>query len=322
MSVLLTGAFGNVGLSTLKNLIHRNHKVRIFDIESSKNRKIAKKFEDKVEIIWGDIRNKEDVEKAVSGQEVVIHLAAIIPPLADKQPKFAEEVNVGGIANLIEAMENQVKKPRLIFTSSIAIYGDRLESPFIKVSDPPNPNSDDEYGKQKLKCENLIKNSRLEWLIFRLTYIASPNKLQIDALMFDLPLETCIEICHYKDVGFAIVNAIENNEVWGETMNIAGGKKCRIIYRELIARMLGLFGLGNHYLPSEAFNNCGSICGFMDTSKSQRLLQYQRHTLSDYFNEVKKKVRFLRFFATLVRPLARRYIIGKSPYYKDKHKHN
>ena len=304
----------------MKELIKRNHDVRIFDIKSTKNRKVAKKYEDKVEIIWGDIRNFEDVEKAVSGQEVVIHLAAIIPPLADKQPKFAEEVNVGGTTNIIKAMENQSQKPRLIFTSSISIYGDRLESPFIKISDPPNPNPHDDYAKQKLKCENLIKNSSLKWAIFRLTGIFSPNKLQRDPLMFDMPLETCLEICHTKDVGLALVNAIENQEIWDDIFNIAGGIKCRIIYKDFLAKMLGLFGLGFHYLPEEAFSKRGFHCGFVDTNKSQKLLQYQRHTLTDFFNEVKKKVKVIRFLSTLFRPIARRYLLGKSPYYKAKRK--
>ena len=59
MKVLLTGAFGNVGLSTLKELIKRNYDVRVFDIKNKPNRRNANKFKDQVEIMWGDLRKNE-----------------------------------------------------------------------------------------------------------------------------------------------------------------------------------------------------------------------------------------------------------------------
>ncbi|MFX0156340.1 MAG: NAD-dependent epimerase/dehydratase family protein [Candidatus Hodarchaeota archaeon] len=317
MKVLLTGAFGNVGLSTLKEILNRNYKIRIFDIKTRRNKRLAIKYRKDVEIFWGDLRNYKDVEKAVSDVDVVVHVAAIIPPLADKKPKFAESVNVGGTVNIIKAMESQPKKPKLIFTSSVAVYGDRLENPLITPDDPPNPNDDDEYAKQKIKCEELIKNSSLDWTIFRLTYIVSLNKLQMDPLMFEMPLDTCIEICDTNDVGFALANAVENREIWGEILHIAGGNKCRISYREYLNEMLGIFGIGYESLPTEAFSTRGFHCGYMTTDKSQSLLKYQRYTLDDYFSAVRKKVAFSRLFMTLFRPFARKYLLNKSHYYKE-----
>ena len=318
MKVLLTGAFGNVGLSTLKELIKRNHEIRVFDIKTKKNKRIAYKYKKDVEIFWGDIRNLKNVERAVSDRNVVVHVAAIIPPLADKKPKFAESVNVGGTANIVKAMENQPKKPKLIFTSSVAVYGDRLENPLITPEDPPNPNSDDEYAKQKIKCEILIKNSSLDWAIFRLTYIVSLNKLKMDPLMFEMPLDTCIEICDTKDVGLALTNAVESEEIWGEVMHIAGGDRCRISYREYLNEMLTIFGIGFEELPEEAFRQGrGFHCGFMTTHKSQALLNYQRYTLDDYFNAVRKKVTFSRLFTMVFKPIAQKYLLNKSHYYKE-----
>ena len=315
MRVLLTGAFGNVGLSTLKELFKRGYKIVAFDIKTRKNHKISKKYKGKVEIVWGDLRNQEDVEKAVEGQDVVIHVAAIIPPLADRNPKFAETVNVGGTINIIKAMERQPKKPKLIYTSSVAVYGDRRKFPLIKPIDPPNPNPDDEYARQKLKCENLIRQSKLEWVIFRLTYIVSPDKLQMDPLMFKMPLDTCIEICHTKDVGLALANAVENDKIWGKTMHIAGGEKCRIPYKEYIDRIMEIFGLRKDFLPDEAFSKDNFHCGFMTTEESQKLLNYQRHTLDDYFNEMKERVIFKRYFMRTFKPIIRIYLLRKSPYY-------
>ena len=89
MRILLTGAFGNVGLSVLKELLDRDHDIRILEIKNRKNLRISRKIQKDVEIIWGDITNKLDVEKAVKSRDVIIHLAAIIPPLADRLPELA-----------------------------------------------------------------------------------------------------------------------------------------------------------------------------------------------------------------------------------------
>jgi nucleoside-diphosphate-sugar epimerase len=317
LKILLTGAFGNVGSSTLKEMLKRNYDIRIFDIKTRRNKRLAFKYKKDVKIFWGDLRNYKDVEKAVSGTDVVIHVAAIIPPLADKKPKFAESVNVEGTENLIKIMESQPKKPKLIFTSSVAVYGDRLENPIITPEDKPNPNPHDEYAKQKLKCEEIIMNSSLEWAIFRLTYIVSLNKLQMDPLMFEMPLDTCVEICETNDVGLALTNAVENKEIWGNIMHIAGGERCRISYREYLNQMLDIFGIGFEELPEEAFSRKGFHCGFMTTNRSQTLLNYQRFTLDDYFNAVKKKVAVSRLFTIMFKPLLQKFLLNKSHYYRD-----
>jgi nucleoside-diphosphate-sugar epimerase len=214
-------------------------------------------------------------------------------------------------------MESQPKKSKLIFTSSVAVYGDRLKHPLITPEDKPNPNPDDEYAKQKLKCEELIMNSSLKWAIFRLTYIVSLNKLEMDPLMFEMPLDTSIEICDTKDVGLALTNTIENQEIWGNILHIAGGKRCRISYREYLSEMLDIFGIGFEKLPEEAFSKKGFHCGFMTTDKSQALLNYQRYTLDDYFDAIRKKVAISRFFTMMVKPIAQKILLNKSQYYKD-----
>ncbi|MFX1538499.1 MAG: NAD-dependent epimerase/dehydratase family protein [Promethearchaeota archaeon] len=315
MKVLLTGAFGNVGSSTLEELIKIGHQVRCFDIKTSINKKRARKFRKKVEIFWGDLRNIEDVEGAVVGVDVVIHLAAIIPPLANQNPEFAETVNVGGTRNIINAMEKLPNPPKLIYTSSVAVYGDirHKESPIIKTTDPFNPSPHDEYARQKIKCEELIKNSELIWVIFRLAAIP-PLDIKLDPLMFEVPLDTPIEFAHTKDTGLAIAKAASNKEIWGKIFHLAGGEQCRIPYKEYVGKMLEAMGIGR--LPEEAYSDAPFHCGYMETKESQRLLQYQRHTFDDLLEETKKRAPMKRLLAILFRPLVRSYLLGKSPHYQ------
>jgi len=316
LKVLLTGPFGNVGLSTLEELIKRDYDIRVFDIKNKKNRKIAKKFENQIEIIWGDLCNYDDVERVVKDIDVFVHLAAIIPPLADNLPELAEEVNVGGTKNIIKAIKIQNNKPKLIFTSSIAVYGDRRNNPMIKLTDPLNPSKGDYYAVTKINAENIIRESGIDFAIFRLTYITSVNKLEMDPLMFYMPLDTCIEICDTKDVGLALVNAIETNEVWGDTFHIAGGKQCRTTYKDYINDMMEIFGLGRNFLPEQAYEQKDFHCGFMDTEKSQNLLKYQRYNLGDYYEEVRKKVGPKKFFMPIVKWAVRLNLLKRSEAYR------
>ena len=316
MKVLLTGGFGNVGLSTLKELMNKDYSVRVFEVYNRKNRKIAKKFKNKIEITWGDLRNKEDVNIAVQNQDIVIHLAAIIPPLADTNPVLTEFVNVGGTKNILDAIKNQGHQPKLIFTSSIAVYGDRRYDPMIEVTDPLNASRGDYYSITKISAEKLIRESGVDFAIFRLTYITSIDKLNMDPLMFHMPLDTSIETCDTKDVGLALVNAIECDEVWGEIFNIAGGKQCRITYREYLKDMMEIFGLGRNFLPEEGFAEKDFHCGFMNTNKSQNLLKYQKHTLEDYYREVKQRIGPKRHFIPAIKWMIRLNLLKKSEPYR------
>ncbi|MFX0176078.1 MAG: NAD-dependent epimerase/dehydratase family protein [Candidatus Hodarchaeota archaeon] len=316
MKILLTGGFGTVGISTLKELIKRKYKVRIFEIKNRRNKKIAKEFKEYVEIMWGDLRNEELVEKAVKEQDVIIHLAAIIPPLADTHPDLAETVNIGGTLNILNAMKNEEHKPKIIFTSSIAVYGDRRTNPMIKISDPLNPSNGDFYALTKINAEQMIRDSGLDYAIFRLTYITSVEKLEMDPLMFHMPLETCIEICDTKDVGYALVNAIDIDEVWGEIFHIAGGELCRTTYEDYLNNMMEIFGLGKDFLPKQAFEHKDFHCGFMDTRRSQNLFKYQRHTLEDYYNEVKEKIGTKRYFMPMIRWAVRLNLLKRSDAYR------
>jgi len=316
MKVLLTGAFGNVGISTLKELLNNDYNVRVFEVYNRKNRKIAKKFKNRIEVMWGDLRNKEDVNNAIQNQDVIIHLAAIIPPLADANPSLAESVNVGGTKNILDAIKEQAQKPKLIFTSSVAVYGDRRYNPMIEVTDPLAPSKGDYYAITKITAEKLIRESGIDFAIFRLTYITSINKLNMDPLMFHMPLDTSIEICDTKDVGLALANAIDCEAVWGETFNLAGGKQCRITYREYLNDMMEIFGLGRNFLPEEGFAEKDFHCGFMSTNKSQNLLKYQKHTLEDYYREVKKKIGPKKHFMPVIKWMIRLHLLKKSESYR------
>lgn len=316
MNVLLTGAFGNIGRSTLDELIRRGYRVRCFDMKTRANQRAARPYRRKVEIFWGDLRNPQDVQAAVQGQEVVLHVAFVIPKLSatgvgsEEHPEWARAINVGGTENLIHALQAMRPSPRLLFTSSLHVYGLTQDQPPPRtVLDPPHPI--EHYAHHKVECEEMVRASGLKYTIFRLG-AALPVRLVLDPGMFDVPLENRIEFVHTRDVGLAIANSIECDAVWGQTLHIGGGERCQVFYRQMMETVLDASGVGA--LPDKAFASVPFATDWLDTRASQALLKYQRYTLADYAKELKGKLGWLRQMITAFRPLVRRWLLSYSPY--------
>ncbi|HSG16233.1 MAG TPA: NAD(P)-dependent oxidoreductase [Anaerolineae bacterium] len=322
MKVLLTGAFGNIGTSALEELIERGHQVRCFDVKTAANRRAARKIlatrkiPGQTEVFWGDLRNPQDVAAAVQGQDMVVHLAFVIPTnlsvtgvSSEDDPVWARSINVGGTQNLLEAMQAKPTPPKLLFTSSLHIYGRTHDQPPPRtVDDIPQPI--EEYAKHKVECEHLVKESGLTWTIFRLA-AALPVRLVLDPDMFDVPLGNRIEFVHTRDVGLAIANGLENDRVWGGTWLIGGGPACQLYQRDIVGGVLDAVGMG--MLPEEAFTDVPYPTDWLDTVESQEVLQFQRRTLDDYIEEVKDLLGFRRHLIVAFRPLIRRWLLSKSP---------
>lgn len=318
MQVLLTGAFGNVGTSTLAELLARGHQVRCFDLKTSANERVARKLSNRVEVCWGDLRRPADVAAAVRDQQVVIHLAFIIPKLSatgvecEARPDWAREINVGGTRNLIEAMQAQPAPPELIFSSSLHVYGRTQDQPPPRtVHDPVQPI--EHYSYHKVECEQMVQASGLAWTILRFG-AALPLAMKLDAGMFDVPLDNRIEFVHTRDVGCAVANAVACPQARGKILLIGGGPACHLYYRDLMERILTAMGIGA--LPAEAFSSTPFCTDWLDTTESQQLLHYQQRGLDDYVREMQALLGYRRHLIRLVRPLVRQWLLSKSPYYR------
>ena len=309
MKVLLTGAFGNIGSQTLESLIEQGHQVRCFDIQTRANKKVAGRFKDRVEVEWGDLRNPDAVSRSVEGCDTVIHLAFIIPPMSEERPQWAHEVNVGGTRNILEAMKSLCPSARIVFASSVSIFGQTQHLPPPRKAIDPIQTTD-HYTRHKAECEKLVQGSGSEWVVLR--FGAVPQMRQLDPIMFDIPLENRIEFLHPRDVGLAVSNAVSCEVAQGKILLIGGGQNCQIRYRDFIGGLLEGVGVG--MLPDWAFSKTPYYTDWMDTSESQRLLRYQRYSFDDFRREVRSTLGYQYHLTRMLRPLIRHWILSKSPY--------
>jgi UDP-glucose 4-epimerase len=321
MFVLLTGAFGNIGESTLRALLAQNCRVRCFDLQTKRTEEMATQLKryGEFETLWGDIRDSSVLKNAVKDIECIIHLAALIPPPSEVNPAFTKEINIGGTINLIKAAEAQPMKPKFILASSISIFGPTMHlPPPRKATDPLNPT--DTYTTTKVECEKALRASTLPWTILRFTAVP-PLRIEgeVDKMLFEIPLDQRVEFVHTRDVGIACANAV-SADTTKKILLIGGGKSNQMLQRDFIGKMLEAMGVG--MLPESAFRVAKKpdewyYTDWLDTEESQRLLHYQSRTYEQYVEELKKAIGFKRHLARLFRGSAQKRILNESPYYSQ-----
>src|ERR1051326_7446043 len=283
LKILLTGAFGNIGFSTLQELIKQGHTVQGFDLPTKLNKKRALQVEGKAEIVWGDIRNAEQVQALVRDQDVIVHLAAILPPDVDEHLELAEAVNVGGTRSLLEAAKQQPQPPKFLFSSSLDVFGfTQDQPPPRKVTDPVV--ATDAYTTHKLQDEEMITTSGLVWAIYRFADVPPLAPRKPHPIMYRIPLDTRFDMLQTTDAGLAIANGLARDEIWGRVWLIGGGPRCQVYYRDYLERMMDAMGIGK--LPEAAFGRDPYCTDWLDSEESEQLLHYQRHTFDEIITEL------------------------------------
>lgn len=116
--VLITGATGFIGGNLVKENIRRGNNVRAFVLPGDEGEAALKA--QGVEIYNGDIRNYNEVKKAVSGVDIVFNCAAIVTDWAPW--KLFQEVTIGGIENVCKASV-EAGVSRLVDISTNDVFG-------------------------------------------------------------------------------------------------------------------------------------------------------------------------------------------------------
>jgi UDP-glucose 4-epimerase len=153
--ILVTGGAGFIGSHLVDKLVSEGYKVRIIDnLSSGRLENIAHhKNNPSVEIIIGDLKRIEDVQKAVDGVDTIFHFAANPEvKVSTTNPEIHFNENIVATFNLLEAMRKRGVK-ELIFASSSSVYGEPEKIPVDEMA-PVRPVS--VYGASKAACENLI----------------------------------------------------------------------------------------------------------------------------------------------------------------------
>ena len=172
--MLVTGAEGFLGRALVRLLEHSDQRVIALDSSEpavSEEQSTATKLR-------CDITDQQQLEKVFRDYEIgsVVHLAAILPTAAQRDPVRATRVNVVGSVNLLE-LARQFGVARFVFGSSLSIYGSC--SPDHVVSEADRAAPEDLYGAAKLYVEQLgqalTDSGALQFVSLRIGRIVGPG---------------------------------------------------------------------------------------------------------------------------------------------------
>jgi NAD dependent epimerase/dehydratase len=152
--VLITGAAGFIGSHLTEYFLNKDFKVTAFDRYNSfssfgwldtLNLK-------KVKLVLGDIRDFDSVNNVVKGQDIVIHLAALIGiPYSYISPAAYIKTNIEGTYNILEASKNN-KVKQVLITSTSETYG---TAQTYKISENHPLNAQSPYAASKISADQM-----------------------------------------------------------------------------------------------------------------------------------------------------------------------
>ena len=150
MKVLVTGGTGFVGTALCEELASRGH-----DVTALARNPAEGNFEHAVEAVRGDVTDYDSIEPHFEGQDAVVHLVALSPlfrPKGGNERHF--EVHVGGTENAVKAAQEHGVET---FVQMSGIHG--------------SPDAETAYLQAKGQAEEVVKDSGLDWIIFRPTVL-------------------------------------------------------------------------------------------------------------------------------------------------------
>ena len=302
-TVLLTGAFGNLGQMVLAELKQRGYCLVAMDLDNPANRKVAGKltalYDD---VIWGDLR-KVDFKPLLPAACAVVHLGAILPPVTETAPALAHDVNVKATLRLIDDIESSANKPLLVYPSSVTVFGyPEPAQKLMRTDDPVAPS--DNYTRHKVEIEQRLAASPIPWCVLRVGVSVDSRTLGADLSMlrklFRVSPDNPLEYVHPCDVATAVANSIDNPRAVGKTFLLGGGGDCRITQHQFLSAAINALGIS---LPRDMLGTERFYTSWMDTAESQDILRFQKHSFADYQQEMRQRLGGLRWIMAPLAPL-------------------
>jgi UDP-glucose 4-epimerase len=252
--ILVTGGAGFIGKQLVMKLIELKYDVTILDNFSNGPPTSMDKVSGNVNVISGDIRDREIVDKAVKGIDVIIHLAAAINVIESiEKPLLYHEVNATGTLNVLCSAKDYAKQ--MVFASSAAVYGNPIELPVL-VTHPTDPLSP--YAASKLSAEAYCKSFSniydMRCTILRFFNVYGPGQVSNA----------------YSGVINKFINRLMNNEF--PIINGDGKQTRDFIYvSDLVDAIIGIIGF-----ESNRVFNIGTGRGISVNELAEKLMKIMR----------------------------------------------
>ena len=260
---LVTGAAGFLGTNVCLQLIQKGEKVRAFVLNNDPS---AKYIPFEVEKVYGDLCNKEDVDRFFTigeGMEsVVIHCASIVTTNPEYSKKVMD-VNVGGTKNIIDCCLAHKECKKLVYVSSTGAIPELPKGTPIKEVDhfmPADPKTVVGcYSQSKAAATqevlDAVHNQGLNATIVHPSGILGPNDMAVGTvtgtllkiIQGEMPIGMggSFNLCDVRDLAAACISAVDNGRK-GECYILANKEVtmkelCNMLHKETGCKKVHFF---------------------------------------------------------------------------------
>ena len=150
---LVLGGAGFIGSHLVDALVQRGHQVRVFDRPNVDICNLTQSLPF-IELIAGDMSNEADLNNALKGINILVHLVSTtLPKTSNDNPVYDAETNIIGSLKLLALARNQGIRKVIFASSGGTVYGEPIIQP-IPETHPTNPICS--YGISKLAVEKYL----------------------------------------------------------------------------------------------------------------------------------------------------------------------
>jgi nucleoside-diphosphate-sugar epimerase len=158
MKVVVTGGAGFLGQRLIREILRRGtltnaagESLAVSEVLAIDQ--VAAPTMERVRSAVGDVSDQAFIARATAGADSVFHLAAVVSGAAEADFDLGLRVNLDGTRALLEALRREGRRPKVVFASSVAVFGGELPA---VVTDQTTPAPQSSYGVQKLIGELLV----------------------------------------------------------------------------------------------------------------------------------------------------------------------
>jgi len=159
MRIVITGGCGFLGRRVAMRLLAEGCALGVVDelvLFDNAASALPLPEDRRVRLVTGDIADRDTARALIApGTDAVFHLAAIVSGQAEADPDLGYRVNLDGTRAVLDACRALGTRPRVVFASSLAVYGGQLPP---AVGDDTALTPQTSYGTQKALGELLVND--------------------------------------------------------------------------------------------------------------------------------------------------------------------
>lgn len=158
--VLVTGAGGFIGSHLTEALVKAGAKVRVFIRYNSRDGRgnledLNPVVLEQIEIIAGDLRDADVIDRSVKGCDTVFHLGALVGiPYSYKNPREVVETNILGTFNILNSGRDH-EVSRIVSTSTSEVYG---SARYVPIDETHPLQGQSPYSASKIGADKLAES--------------------------------------------------------------------------------------------------------------------------------------------------------------------